>query len=207
MDLALNNLQRFICHKIQPTNQPTMVFHSSLSNSMSLQVSSTLLSILADLNNVVIWMVSTRPLISKLSSPWFGPLVIVTKATTTIVPRRTIHVLLGSRKRLLLFVQLVFSSPYLGRLWVYSFWGRFILRRSFRINVDFPLAIPSGASASCRHVHFECKSVLDGGEFFEPESMAWLFLIWYLFVLFWINLCVFSLSVLHLVLHILFSYS
>ena len=23
MDLALNNLQRLICHKIQPTNQPT----------------------------------------------------------------------------------------------------------------------------------------------------------------------------------------
>ena len=30
-----------------------------------LKVSRTLLSILADLNNVVVWMVSTRPLISK----------------------------------------------------------------------------------------------------------------------------------------------
>ena len=38
-----------------------MVFHWSLSDSKSLQVSKTLLSILADLNNVVVWMVSTRP--------------------------------------------------------------------------------------------------------------------------------------------------
>ena len=41
-----------------------MVFHCSLSDSKSPQISRTLLSILADLNNVVIWMVSTRPLIS-----------------------------------------------------------------------------------------------------------------------------------------------
>ena len=38
-----------------------MVFHWSLSDSKSPQVSRTLLSILAVLNNAVIWMVSTRP--------------------------------------------------------------------------------------------------------------------------------------------------
>ena len=38
-----------------------MVFHWSLSDNKSPQVSRTLLSILAVLNNAVIWMVSTRP--------------------------------------------------------------------------------------------------------------------------------------------------
>ena len=43
-------------------------FHGSLSDSKSAQVSRTLLSILTDRNNAVVWMVSTRPVISKSSS-------------------------------------------------------------------------------------------------------------------------------------------
>ena len=50
-----------------------MVFHWRLSDSKSSQVSRTLLSILADLNNIVVMIVSTRPLISKSSSP-FNPI-------------------------------------------------------------------------------------------------------------------------------------
>ena len=42
----------------------------SLSDSKSPQLSRTLLSILAHLNSVVIWMVSIRPFISKSSSPF-----------------------------------------------------------------------------------------------------------------------------------------
>ena len=56
-----------------------MVFHWSLSDSKSPQVSRTLLSILAVLNNVVFWMVSTCPLTSK---PPF--LLAVPKAPITI---------------------------------------------------------------------------------------------------------------------------
>ena len=48
-----------------------MVFHWSLSDSKSPQVSRTLLSILAVLNNAVVWMVSTRPPTSKSSSPFY----------------------------------------------------------------------------------------------------------------------------------------
>ena len=62
-----------------------MIFHWSLSDSKSNQVSRTLLGILADLNNAVIWMVSTRPLISKSSSPCTNPLVTVPKAPIIIV--------------------------------------------------------------------------------------------------------------------------
>ena len=47
-------------------------------------VSRTLLSILAVLNNVVVWMVSTRSLISKSNSPFNKPLVTVPKAPITI---------------------------------------------------------------------------------------------------------------------------
>ena len=57
-----------------------MVSHWSLSDSKSPQVSRTLLSILAILNNVVVWMVSPRPPTSKSSSPFNNPLVTVPKA-------------------------------------------------------------------------------------------------------------------------------
>ena len=50
-----------------------MVFHWSLSISKFPQVFRTLLSILAVRNNVVVWMVSPRPLISQSSSPLSNP--------------------------------------------------------------------------------------------------------------------------------------
>ena len=53
-----------------------MLSHRSLSGSKSPQVSRALLSILADFNNAVVWMVSTRPLISKSSSPYTNPITI-----------------------------------------------------------------------------------------------------------------------------------
>ena len=61
-----------------------MVFHWSLSYCKSPQVSRTLLSILAVLNNVVLWMVSIRSPTSKSSSPFNNPLVTVPKAPITI---------------------------------------------------------------------------------------------------------------------------
>ena len=53
-----------------------MVFNWSLSDSESPQVSRTHLSILTDLNNVVLWMVSTCSLISKSSSTLGAPITI-----------------------------------------------------------------------------------------------------------------------------------
>ena len=61
-----------------------MTFHWSLNDSKFSQVSRTPLSILADLNNAVVWMVSTRPLISKSSNPFTNPLVIVYRLPITI---------------------------------------------------------------------------------------------------------------------------
>ena len=61
-----------------------MVFHWSLSDSKSPQVSRTLLSILAVLSNVVVCMVFTRPPTSKSSSPFSNPLVTVQKAPIII---------------------------------------------------------------------------------------------------------------------------
>ena len=60
-----------------------MVFHWSLSDSKSPHVSRTLLSILAVLNNAVVWMVSTRPPTSKSSSPFSNPLVTAPNAPIT----------------------------------------------------------------------------------------------------------------------------
>ena len=45
-------------------------FTGGLSDNKSHQLSRTLLSIKADLNNAVVWIVSTRPLISKSSCPF-----------------------------------------------------------------------------------------------------------------------------------------
>ena len=64
-----------------------MVFHWSLSDSKSLEVSRTRLRILALLSNLVICRVSTRPPTSKTSRPprpFNNPFVIVPKAPITI---------------------------------------------------------------------------------------------------------------------------
>ena len=61
-----------------------MVFHWSLSDSKSPQVSRTLLSILTILNNAVVFMVSTRPPTSKSSSLFSNPLIIVSKTSIKI---------------------------------------------------------------------------------------------------------------------------
>ena len=61
-----------------------MVLHWSLSDSKSPQVSRTLLSILAVLNNVVVSTVSTRSPTAKSSRPFNNSLVTVAKAPITI---------------------------------------------------------------------------------------------------------------------------
>ena len=61
-----------------------MVFHWSLSDSKSPKIFRTLLNILTDLMNAVVYMVSTCPLISKSSSPNTNHLVTVERAPTTI---------------------------------------------------------------------------------------------------------------------------
>ena len=61
-----------------------MVFHWSLSDSKSPQVSRTRLGILTVLSNAVVWIVSNRPPNSKSSRPFNNPLVIVPKAPITI---------------------------------------------------------------------------------------------------------------------------
>ena len=53
--------------------------------SKSPQVSRTLLSILVIFNDVIVWMVFTRPPFSKCSSPFYNPLVTVPKAPIAIV--------------------------------------------------------------------------------------------------------------------------
>ena len=60
-----------------------MVFHWSLSDSKSPQVSKKRLSILAVLSNAVVWIVSTRQLTSKSSRPFNNPLVTVPNAPIT----------------------------------------------------------------------------------------------------------------------------
>ena len=60
-----------------------MVFHWRLGDSKSPQVFRILLSIWADPNYAVVWMVSNCPLISKSSCPFINPLVTVPSAPIT----------------------------------------------------------------------------------------------------------------------------
>ena len=59
-------------------------FHWSVSDSKSPQVSRILLSILANLNNAVVWMISTRPLISKPSNPFINLLMTLSRTPIRI---------------------------------------------------------------------------------------------------------------------------
>ena len=61
-----------------------MVFHWSLSDNKSPQVSRTLFNILAVFNNLVVWIVSTRLPTSRSSSPFSNPLITVPNVPITI---------------------------------------------------------------------------------------------------------------------------
>ena len=61
-----------------------MGFHRSLSENRSPQVSRTFLSILVNLNYAVVWIVSTRPVTSKSSSPSINSLMTVPRAPIII---------------------------------------------------------------------------------------------------------------------------
>ena len=61
-----------------------MFFYWNLSDSKFRQVSGIRLSIPADFNNAVVWVVSTYPLISKFSSPFTKPMGIFLSASIPI---------------------------------------------------------------------------------------------------------------------------
>ena len=73
----------FCCRSIIITIYSLRVFHITVSWWFP-QFSRTLFSILAVLNNTVVWMVSSRPPTSKSSSPFNNPLLTVPKARITI---------------------------------------------------------------------------------------------------------------------------
>ena len=73
-----------LCHIIIIIYSSSSFSHQRLSDNKCPQVSRTLLSILADLNNAVVWIFSTRPLISKSSCMCTNPLVIVPRVPLTI---------------------------------------------------------------------------------------------------------------------------
>ena len=114
MRCATNHYYYYYHHSLR-------VFHVSVSwwsftgvsNSKSPQVSRTLLSILADLSNAVVWMVSPRLLISKSSSPCINPLLTVPRQPITIGINVTFmfHSFFNSlaRSRYLSFFSLSFS--------------------------------------------------------------------------------------------------
>ena len=121
-----------------------MVFHWSLSDSKSPQVSMTCLRILAVLRNAVVWIVSTRPPIFKSSRPFNNPLVTVPNAPITIgtIVTFMFHSFFNSlaRSRYLSF----FSLSFRFILWSAETAKSTILQILFFFFVDYYLVWSSG---------------------------------------------------------------
>ena len=120
-----------------------MVFHWSLSDSKVPQVSSTLLTILADLDNAIVWMVSTRPVIFKFSSPSTNHLVTVPSATITLSFSTGFSILLQTPGTLLLLFLLLLRVFNISVSW-WSFIE--VSRTLLSIPVDLSNAIVSMVS-------------------------------------------------------------
>ena len=113
--------------------------------------------------------------------------------------------LLAHRKFLSLFVHLVFSTSYVGRLLVCNCLERFPFRGYFWINVIVPLVIHPGTSAPCRYLFISSASLLWRRWILFKTRIhvchyGLSFSNFIFLVLFWVNRCVFSLSVLYRVL-------
>ena len=129
-----------------------MISNGSLSDSKSHYVSRTLLSILADINNAVVWIVFTCPLIFKSSSPFTNPLRIVPSAPITIGITITFmfHSYFSSlaKSRYLSFFSLSFNFICGLPIWQSSLFSRFsflllsITRSSWDLVICLYLKIP-----------------------------------------------------------------
>ncbi len=117
-----------------------MVFHCSLSDSKSPQVSRTRLWILAVLSNAVVWIVSTRPPTSKSSRPFKNPLVIVPNAPITIgtIVTFMFHSFFNSLARSWYFTSGLFCGP-----WFILFLLLIIMRSGLRAGIIIIIIIYS----------------------------------------------------------------
>ena len=106
-----------------------MAFHWNPSDRKSFQVSRTLLSILADLNNGVIWIVSILPLIYNSSSPFSRLLMTVSIALTTI--SITVTLMFHSSLTRSKYFLYLFSFSFVSILWkFYEEFSLYVTRKS-----------------------------------------------------------------------------
>ena len=76
-------LKHYFCLRFFLHQPYWMVYHWGLRDSKSPHEFRTLISLLADLSNAVVWMVSARPLVSKLASSYNCPLVTLASSPIT----------------------------------------------------------------------------------------------------------------------------
>ena len=137
-----------------------MVFHWRLSDSKSPQVSRTRLRILAVLSNAVVWIVSSRPPISKSSRPFNNPLVIVPNAPITIgtIVTFMFHSFFNSlaRSRYLSFFSLSFRfilwSSRTGKstiLQILFFFLLIIMRSGLLVGINWSVCILKSHMSLC----------------------------------------------------------
>ena len=161
-----------------------MVFHWGFSDSNSRQVSRTRPKILAVLSNAVVWIVSTRPLISKSSRPFNNPLFIVPNAPITIgtIVTFVFHSFFNSlaRSRYLSFFSLSFrfilSSTGTAKSTILQivFFLLIIMRSGLLARIRWSVCILTSHRNSWRVVHipFVCTVELKFPAHFPVDHLA-----------------------------------
>ena len=132
-----------------------MVFCWSLSDSKSPQVSRTLLSIQADFNNTVVWMVSTFLLISKSSSPVINHSMTVPSALITIGINIPFMFQFPSKVQVLIFLFpflsiLIYGQPeqQSSQFCKFSFL-LIIIRSGFLAEIKWSVCMPKSKMSLC----------------------------------------------------------
>ena len=150
-----------------------VVFHWSLSDSKSLQSLKTLLGILADLNNTVVWIVSIRPPISNssrlLSKILFWATIRRDSVSLLRFPfRNHVQVLSGEISPVcrLKYPYNCFSSHFYFLLSLYLF------LTSFCINFLLVSVIPNIASVVTGRYYYQYNYYFSPGEFFFIPALT-----------------------------------
>ena len=134
-----------------------MVSHWSLSDNKSPQVPKTHLIILADHINGVIWMVFTRPLIFKSSTPYTNPLVTVPRSPIGINVSFMFHGFFNDlvRPRYLSFFSFSFNftlrsiDPVKSTYWHVLFFLLMITRSGRLAEIRWSVCISKSQRSSC----------------------------------------------------------
>ena len=155
-----------------------MVYHRSLSDSKCPQVSRIFLSILSDLNNAIVWMVSAHPLISESSRPFINSSV-TAPITFDIAVAFMINFFISLvRSRYLSFFSFSFGFTRSGKVHYLAGFLSFVVYHyhesvciSKNVASHFPWRILSFAYTICSYGQILASYTIPSGSFGTPTCV------------------------------------